>query len=115
MTSPQHLEPIYERILQTALEGKRCPENGAFGISSSTVNELARAGRFRIEIYAGNFRRIVILDGEHAGKATMAHPNGLKPWKIIGRETMITNRRSPLRRDKRVSAPQVLPPDWHRS
>jgi hypothetical protein len=45
---------------------------------------LCAAGRIRSEVYAHNWRRAVILDGPHKGKATASPPGGGKPYLVNG-------------------------------
>lgn len=77
------LECCFNAIVRAATEGKRCPENGSFGVDSRFTTELARRGRIRVEISGRNYRTVIILLGEHAGKSTTPHPQGAKPWKVI--------------------------------
>ncbi len=73
---------IFERLEQAAVAGERCPENSR-ELPSSDIVALARAGKIRIEISGRNYRRVVLLTGKHAGKATAPDPDGFPPWKII--------------------------------
>ena len=77
------LEHALKVVTEAAIAGRRCPENGTEGMRMGDIALLARMGKIRIEIYALNYRRVVILEGEHANKATAPHPTGKKPWKVL--------------------------------
>lgn len=64
-------------IIQSALANERCPAN-AYGVSieSAALTRLAKTGWLKIEYSSNNFRRVYILKGEHAGKATAPDPTG---------------------------------------
>lgn len=108
--NPACLDKVFNVIVEHAVANKRCPENDTAGVTSDVVAALARAGRIRVEISGHNYRTIVILEGEHAGKTTAPDPTRRMPWKIIGKSTVVNvkpyvgraaNRRQP-------SAPRVL-------
>lgn len=88
----EKVEACFRAIVAAAIEGKRCPENDTQGVSSYLTTFLAREGRIRIEISGHNYRRIVILTGDHAGKATAPDPTGRKPWKILDTETRVNGK-----------------------
>lgn len=91
MTSPvvtqaerrRRREACFASVLKAALEGRRCPENETEGVTSTLMAELAHTGWIRIEITSRNYRTVVILAGEHAGKQTAPDPRRTMPWKII--------------------------------
>lgn len=76
----------FAAIEQAAIAGERCPQTSPHGpIPTGSVSRLARAGKIRSEIFAGNFRRVTICVGPHAGKSTAAPPKGSGlPYKVIG-------------------------------
>lgn len=82
MTKP--LAHTFDLLERTALAGERCPQNGA-NVRSGDVVVLARQGKIRIEISGKNYRRVVILASEHAGRATAGNPDGHPAWKVIDR------------------------------
>ena len=75
-------------IEAAAAVGDRCPINQPFGpLPVGVVAALYKDGMIRGEIVAGNFRRITILTGPHAGKRTAAPPNMLsKPYRIVDKD-----------------------------
>ncbi len=77
------LETCFREIERCAIAGKRCPMNGTYGVESSYVGQLCRAGRVRVEISMHNYRTVYLLTGGHAGKFTAPDPGRNKPWKII--------------------------------
>lgn len=104
-----YLDKCFARLVAYAVAGKRCPENGQDGIYSDLTSALARAGRIKIEISGRNYRRVVILTGEHAGKATAPDPTGAQPWKIVGKHTTINGRvHVPALQQHQPSAPRLL-------
>ena len=90
--NPERLNAVFKTLEAAAVAGRRCPENGQHGVTSDIVVALAHAGRITIEISNKNWRRVVILEGEHAGKATAGDPNGCKPWQVIGTETTVNGK-----------------------
>lgn len=115
-TSPSALDRAFALIEQCVLRGERCPiTNGpsqhAF-LRNAHTSALAQAGRIFIEISTGNFRRVTLLTGEHAGKATAANPNPhARVFKTIGAEGTKTNGRLEDRGSSRrpqPSAPRFL-------
>jgi hypothetical protein len=81
--NPAAKEAFFDAIVCAAIEGRRCPNNGTFGVHTTYTSELAREGRIRVEISMHNYRTVIVLTGEHAGKTTLPPPNRIKPWKII--------------------------------
>lgn len=113
---PARLEACFRTLVAAAVAGRRCPENGQEGVSSDLTTALARAGRIRVEISTRNYRRIVILTGEHSGKATAADPTGGQPWKIIGKSTIINGKLHVSKHARsQPSAPRLLTADELRS
>ena len=53
------------------------------GLAANVVPALCRQGKIRVEIYDRNYRVVVILQGPHKGKRTLAHPHAKKPWRTI--------------------------------
>lgn len=76
MTRTTTAEKVFQMLEQAAATGARCPMREQFGNVSSApaLKALARAGKIRVEIFIYNFRRVVILDGPHKGKATADPP-----------------------------------------
>lgn len=110
MIDPAILERTFSALVSRACVGLRCPENGTFGVNGAAVPALARAGRIRIEISTRNFRRVVILEGPHAGKATAADPSGVKPWKILDKNGTRVRRRgghAPRRNPPSLALPKL--------
>lgn len=102
------VDACFEMLVAAALAGVRCPGRDD-GATSDLTTALARAGRISVEIYALNYRRVVILTGEHAGKATAAAPSDHKPWKVIGRSTVINGKVQTDKRERpQPSAPRIL-------
>lgn len=113
---PAQLEACFRTLVAAAVAGRRCPENGQDGVSSDLTTALARTGRIRVEISTRNYRRVVILTGEHAGKATAPNLTGGQPWKIIGKSTVINGKLHVSKRDRpQPSAPRLLTADELRS
>jgi hypothetical protein len=74
---------VFERIIKAALANERCPVT-ARDFPTTIVSELARAGKIKVEVFAHNWRRITILEGEHKGKATAPPKIGSgKPYLTI--------------------------------
>jgi hypothetical protein len=81
------LDRVFTLLVGAACRGERCPGREPFGplknIEANAVVELARTGRIRVELYALNWRVVVICEGEHAGKHTAlsphAGPKGARP------------------------------------
>lgn len=99
------LEKGFALLVAAAVAGERCPQNQPFGpLQSGVVEHLVKDGRIRSEVYERNYRRVVILTGKHAGRATAGHPKaGLKPWKINGRHVSASGP------PQGISAPVTLP------
>lgn len=99
-------------ILESAaVAGKRCPQRGEHGLSSTDTTSLAHAGRIFVEIFAWNFRSITILTGPHAGKMTAPAPQGQRAWKTIdvnGTHTRRGTTQSGLSKRQQPSAPRPL-------
>lgn len=75
-------ERMFTVLEAAAAAGERCPMREQLGTGAApSLRTLARAGKIRIEIFNLNFRRITILVGPHAGKATADPPlyNGKRP------------------------------------
>lgn len=81
-------EEAFALIVAAALAGERCPMNANNGgpLEPSAISLLIRAGWIRSEISGRNFRRVVILTGPHAGKATGRDPTGSAVWKVVERQ-----------------------------
>jgi len=81
------LDRVFTLLVGAACRGERCPQQFPHGTLTNQENiavpELARAGRIRVELYALNWRVVVICEGEHAGKHTAlsphAGPKGARP------------------------------------
>lgn len=88
---------VFERFVQAAREGERCPSNDliegllrnaglpqtAFGARKGHAMTLAERGDIRVEVSGKNWRVVEILTGEHAGKRTMPDPKGGRPTRIF--------------------------------
>lgn len=81
--TPEQLERTYKLVEQAAIEGRRCPQNDAEGVTAGGIPALARAGRIKVAISTHNWRTVTILMGPHRGKTTLQDPSGRKPWKIL--------------------------------
>ncbi len=64
---------VFAQLEQAAAVGARCPTRDAME-DTHMVTALAHAGKIAVEVSAGNWRRVTILQGEHAGKSTAANP-----------------------------------------
>lgn len=107
--SPDNLDKVFATLERCAIRSERCPENYTHGITSAAVGALAHAGRIRVEISGQNWRRVVILAGPHADKATAANPAGAQAWKIIDAGGQRVNGRLVLPKSVRQpSPPRVL-------
>lgn len=83
--TPQRLDHNFQLLVQAAIAGERCPQSHPHGpIDGGAIQLLVEAGRIKSEVYAHNYRRVTILTGEHAGKATADHPRGLQPYMVNG-------------------------------
>lgn len=87
-------------IVEAACDGARCPETTRSdyvkgervlirGLARGAATVLAAEGKIKVEIFARNFRRITILVGPHAGKATADPPFGklAQPYRVVTTET----------------------------
>ena len=75
----------FNLFVNAAIAGARCPQNYPHGpVIGACTKILVERGAIRVEVYSHNYRRVVIHDGEHKGKATASHPCGLKPYLING-------------------------------
>lgn len=89
MASQEKLDQWFAVIEAAAVAGYRCPENNTHDLPYKAAQLLCRAGMIRVEIGAHNYRVAELLVGANAGARTAADPTGAKPWKIIGRATMV--------------------------
>lgn len=110
------INSAFNMIVAAAREGRRCPETTRSdyikgerilirGLARGAATILAAEGKIKVEIFARNFRRITILVGPHAGKATAAPPFGelAQPYRVI--EGAATYRPNPERPPARRIAP----------
>lgn len=106
----QQLDAVFDRIVQAAVNGERCPQTGHDGFTSAITTALARAGRILIEVYARNWRVVEILTGPHKGKRTMAcpHNRSAAPHIVVGRETYQGGSRQHRSSGQQPSAPRAL-------
>lgn len=89
---------VFTLIEQAAMGGCRCPTNAEIadhlnalgiwrpvGVSGipKILQQLVRQGFVTIRIYGLNWRDVVILQGQHAGKMTLPPPHGGKPYIVI--------------------------------
>lgn len=70
---PEHIAAAFAKIEAAVLAGARCPTTDQ-GLHPKAVKALALAGKILVEVSTQNWRRITILTGEHAGKATQPNP-----------------------------------------
>jgi hypothetical protein len=76
---------VLRELGQAARTGAKCPTNAELGkMPTDFVPRLDRAGVLTIEVYAKNFRRVVIHKGPDAGYATAFPSGGGRPYKGIG-------------------------------
>lgn len=85
MLTPATITQTLEAVTQAAVNGDRCPINGANGFNSLALGALARRGDVRIEVFTLNWRVVTLLTGPHAGKATAPcpHNRSRKPYRVI--------------------------------
>lgn len=84
-TREQKIEASFALIEAAAMAGERCPQTNPHGpIPGGAVTALVEAGRVRSEVYAHNWRRVVILVGPNKGKATAEPPGGGIPYLVNG-------------------------------
>lgn len=84
----KRMRSVFDRLVEAAVKGERCPDNTAFGVGcSEIVPALAHMGAIEIEISGRNYRRVVIKEGPHAGKGTAPDPSGHHVWKVIKART----------------------------
>jgi hypothetical protein len=82
----QSADEVFALLQAAAIAGERCPQSRPHGpiVDPSMTTRLAREGKIKVEIYAHNWRRVTILVGEHAGKATAGPPKAeWKPYKTF--------------------------------
>jgi len=85
---------LFNKLVECAIAGLRCPHNGTFGVTSQGMSQLARGGAIRVDISGHNWRTVTILRGPHHGRHTMADPEKLKVWKTVDRSgTKVCGRR----------------------
>lgn len=114
--SAAELDRAFNLLEDCAVKGERCPISGGPAAHSFLRNRhtsaLALAGRIYIEISTGNFRRVTLLTGKHAGRSTVANPNpNARVWQTIGAEgTKVNGVLQDRGRSSRVqpSAPRFL-------
>lgn len=83
--SKNRIDSDFRLLEAAAVAGERCPQNQPFGpIHSYSIRTLVNAKRIRSETYGLNWRRVVILEGPHKGKATAPPPNGGAPYLVNG-------------------------------
>lgn len=110
--SEAHRQETLQRIIEAGLAGLRCPTRDE--VSHTFVTDLVRTGDIRVEIYAGNWRVIEILTGEHKGLRTAERPGKRVPaWKVMDargtRKFDVPKLKQPPR--KKPSAPRALRAD----
>ncbi len=103
--SRDKIEKAFAVIEAAALAGARCPASTGSGahpdLLAPAMRALRYSGDIRVEIYRYNFRKVTILTGPNAGKAT-ADPPGERQRPI----RVLDNGTEPGLR--RPSAPRVL-------
>lgn len=89
--SAANLDKAFALLVECAVKGERCPitsgpDQHPF-LRSGHVGALVRDGRIFVEISSRNFRRITILTGENAGKATASDPDpNSRVYQTLGKE-----------------------------
>jgi hypothetical protein len=98
--TPDCIERTFTAFEHAAAHGLRAPMNNTNGVRTDAATQLAFDGRIKIEIGGHNWRRVTILTGPHAGKATRADPLGGRIYKIIDADgvRMIRQAAAPPRR-----------------
>jgi hypothetical protein len=77
-------EDQFKLIERAAVTGARCPMSHPFGpLKGGPVQRLLIDGRIRIEIFAGNWRVVTILQGPNAGATTRRSPKGGQPYRTL--------------------------------
>lgn len=79
--SPANLDKAFALLVECAVKGERCPITHSCAgqhswLRSAHVGRLVREKRIAVSIGHKNWRRVKILEGEHAGKMTSANPAG---------------------------------------
>jgi len=90
-TALRRYRSSFEVLEAAAIEGRRCPANGAEGLVDKAASALARAGHIRIEVAGKNWRIVHILTGPHAGKHTALPPDGGRVWMWIDTDGIHTD------------------------
>lgn len=87
MISDECVEQAFRLIEQAAAKGERCPLSYPYGpdraVRINSLKALAFQGRVRFEIGGYNFRVAEILVGPHAGKRTLADPEGGRVYRTL--------------------------------
>lgn len=78
------LAHAFERVVNAAVAGVRCPINDDLQVPAGAFVEIARAGHIEIIVAGKNWRVVRILTGDHAGKSTAPCPNGAV-YRVIGK------------------------------
>lgn len=99
--SERRQKEVWDELQRYAVAGLRCPPDAHIkerggeivgGLIRGAVNVLAHRGYIRVELFAHNFRRVTILKGPHAGKATASPTFGSgKPYKVYPPQPEETN------------------------
>ena len=85
------LETAFAMIIEAALKNERCPKDVPLGpIPVNAVMELIGRRWVDSHVSSQNYRTIVILVGEHAGKTTLS--DGAPVWKINGKRVGVAQR-----------------------
>jgi len=89
---------VFGIVERAASKGHRCPTNPEIAaklnesgltkaIAASSIpgvfRQLIRKGLVTVRVYGHNWRDVLILQGPHAGKATLPPPHGGKPHTVI--------------------------------
>lgn len=104
-------ERLFAILEAAAIAGERCPIREALPDSAGpSLRSLAHGGLIRIEIFNLNFRRVTILVGPHAGKATADPPlmNGKRPKPYLVSDTGGTRRNGELVKVKAGPRPTMM-------
>jgi hypothetical protein len=82
-TYKERVDLCFQAIVDAAIKGHRCPENGSHGVNTQRCRALANAGDIKIEVFARNYRVVTILTGRHAGLKTAPPPYKVAQPKLV--------------------------------
>ena len=103
----KRIDKAFQMLVRAAVAGERCPMTDPHGpLQSGAIEKLTSLGMIRSEVSGRNYRRVVILKGEHAGKSTASNPYGHALWCIDGRH--VERGRADTLPRQQPSAPRLL-------